>query len=100
VRRRFLFDCGDSNKIGAIMPQYFPFSEAAKHHLPDRPHQNTVRRWATIGVNGVKLRSVRFGGKRLTTEQWCREFVEAVTAASGQTSEHAKAEAKLEALGV
>jgi Protein of unknown function (DUF1580) len=82
------------------MPAYFSISEAAQKHLPGRPHVNSVRRWMQHGCNGVKLRSVRFGGKRLTTEQWCREFVDAVTTASGQATEHLKAEAQLDQLGV
>jgi hypothetical protein len=54
----------------------------------------------TTGCYGVKLRSVRFGGKRLTTAQWCDEFVEALTARNGNLSDHHVAEAKLESLGV
>ncbi len=81
------------------MPQYRSIVEAAQR-LPGRPHRNSVRRWMQQGCNGVKLRSVRFGGKRLTTDAWIEEFTQAVTAATTPASEHFKAEAKLEQLGV
>ncbi len=81
------------------MPTYLSLRETSAR-LPDRPHINTVRRWMTSGCNGVKLRSVRFGGKRLTTEQWCGEFVEAVMAKNGHKSEHLSADAMLDAIGV
>ena len=82
------------------MPQYLSITEAARV-LPGHPHNNSVRRWMLTGCYGVKLRSVRFGGKRFTTEQWCHEFTEAVTThINGQPSEHHKAEAKLDSMGV
>ncbi len=56
------------------MPQYLSLRDATQF-LPDRPHYNTVRRWMQEGCAGVKLRSVRFGGKRLTTAEWCEEFI-------------------------
>jgi hypothetical protein len=80
--------------------QYLSITQAAQR-LPGRPHRNSVRRWMGQGCYGIKLRSVRFGGKRLTTEIWCDEFTEAVTARTGrQLSEHHQAEAKLDQLGV
>lgn len=69
--------------------------------LPGRPHLNTVRRWMNDGVNGVKLRSTRFGGKRLTTEEWCDEFIAAVQSAHSATDlDHYRANAKLDSLGI
>jgi hypothetical protein len=55
----------------------------------------------TEGVGGIKLRSVRFGGKRLTTDQWIAEFVEAVQIAPPDANlAHHEATAQLDALGV
>lgn len=45
----------------------------------ERPHAATLHRWATRGLKGVKLRTAYAGGHRRTTEQWVREFFEAVT---------------------
>jgi hypothetical protein len=81
------------------MLDYLPARDAIEH-LPTRPHINTIRRWMFEGVNGIRLKSIRFGGKRLTTEQWCREFVEAVANRGGDFSEHHVAEAQLDQLGV
>jgi hypothetical protein len=81
------------------MSDYLTAREACAY-LPARPHINSVRRWMSDGCNGIRLRSVRFGGKRLTTAQWCDEFVAAVTKANGATDDHLKAEAQLDRLGV
>ncbi len=39
----------------------------------------TIRRWATRGIKGVKLETARIGGRRMTTVEACREFVERLT---------------------
>ncbi|WP_425400175.1 DUF1580 domain-containing protein [Aeoliella sp.] len=82
------------------MASYLSVADAAKR-FPGSPHVNSVRRWMQVGCRGVKLRSIRFGGKRLTTTQWCDEFDQAVRQAdSAVTSEHHQAQAKLAAMGV
>ena len=81
------------------MPEYLSVRQACAH-VPGRPHVNSIRRWMTEGCYGIKLRSVRFGGKRLTTKQWLAEFTDAVTSRGGQPGEHLEAEAKLDSLGV
>jgi hypothetical protein len=41
----------------------------------------TLWRWCTKGLkNGIRLKSVRVGGQRLTTRTWLLEFIEATTA--------------------
>jgi hypothetical protein len=45
-------------------------------------HLNTIRRWATSGVRGTRLRTVVIGGRRMTRPKWLREFVEHLTAAT------------------
>ena len=57
---------------------YLTINQAAAI-LPARPHRNTVVRWMQTGCDGMKLRSVRFGGKRLTSEKWVEEFIAAVS---------------------
>jgi hypothetical protein len=82
------------------MPNYLSIRDACAI-LPGRPHFNTVRRWMFQGCNGIKLRSVRFGQKRLTTGQWCAEFVTAVYALEpNSTAAHQEASAVLDAMGV
>ena len=52
--------------------------------LPGRPHKNTIVRWATRGIYGVKLKTARFAGRRFTRPSWLREFCAAVQAKSPQ----------------
>jgi hypothetical protein len=87
--------------------RFLTLAEAAARS-PGRPHKNTVARWASRGVYGVKLRSARIGGKRLVRADWLEDFLARLIAASpdafhgddiGSTS-HQLAEAKLDALGV
>jgi hypothetical protein len=76
--------------------------------FPTRPHRNSVIRWASRGCYNVKLKTLRFGGKRLTRPIWVEEFVQAVMGASpdvyadspAPTSSHQAAEARLDAMGV
>ncbi len=98
VALRFFVRC--RRQAGVLeVHEYIPIARASRF-FPGNPHANSVRRWASRGLHGIKLQSIRFGGKRLVTESWCREFCDAVTASSGSSMEHAQAEAKLDALGV
>lgn len=40
-----------------------------------RPSSATVWRWATKGVRGVRLESLRVGGTLYTTQTWVHEFL-------------------------
>jgi hypothetical protein len=77
--------------------------------FPARPHRNTVIRWANRGIDGVKLMTVRFGGKRLTRPVWVEEFCKAVMGTSPEgnaapsietSATHNAAEDKLDAMGI
>lgn len=46
--------------------------------LGKKVHLNTLRRWATSGVRGIKLRTNRVGGRRWTTRRWVEEFLAAL----------------------
>jgi len=84
--------------------------QAAAPLFPTRPHKNTIVRWANRGLYGVKLKTVRYGGKRLTRPVWVDEFNVAMLGASpdsfadsnspAPTSSHEQAEAKLDEMGV
>lgn len=41
-------------------------------------HLNTIMRWRISGVQGVKLRCQRIGGRFFTCKQWLDEFVSAL----------------------
>lgn len=47
----------------------------------ERPHTATLARWASRGLAGCRLRTAYAGGYRRTTENWIREFFDAVTVA-------------------
>jgi Protein of unknown function (DUF1580) len=42
--------------------------------LPGRPHISTVYRWTNPGLNGVRLETVKFGGRRFTTRELVLRF--------------------------
>ena len=63
------------------MSEFLTFSQAAAE-IPGRPHVSTLHRWRLRGINGVRLRTVRVGGKRMVERIVLREFIEAVTAAT------------------
>ena len=76
----------------AVLPKYGSTSDLPKYGRPSdeatdyitlleavpyfliRPHKNTVVRWADRGVYGVKLKTIRYGGKRLTRKVWVELF--------------------------
>lgn len=47
-----------------------------------RVHDETIRRWATRGVRGVKLETVVVAGSRVTTHDAIERFIAATTAAA------------------
>ena len=61
--------------------QMISLAEAARHPLLPRRsggrtlHVSTLYRWATRGVAGRKLRTVKAGRTRCTSETWLREFL-------------------------
>jgi len=48
----------------------------------ERPHRATIDRWRRRGCQGVKLETVKIGGKRYVSHEALQRFVEAVTAAA------------------
>jgi len=57
------------------------FAQAAAW-LPSRPHVATLHRWRLKGVHGVRLETVRIGGRRYTSQEAISRFVAATTAAA------------------
>jgi hypothetical protein len=70
-----------SGKTSEAANDYITLLEAAPLFLT-RPHKNTVVRWANKGCYGIKLRTVRYGGKRLTKKNWVEKFNQAVLGAT------------------
>lgn len=99
--------------MSIISDRLIPLAEAAKR-LPGRPHVSTLHRWRTRGVRGIRLRTMKIGGRRVVALSDLEDFVAAVTAASdgerpaaprsskqGQRQRDiAKAEAELDRLGI
>jgi hypothetical protein len=56
------------------------FTEAARSlpGLTGHLSINTIHRWATKGLRGVRLQSVRIGARLYTTREWLEAFVRQV----------------------
>jgi Protein of unknown function (DUF1580) len=54
------------------------FAEAARL-LPGHPNPSTLWRWRTRGIDGIKLATVRVGGRRFVSRAALNEFISAVT---------------------
>lgn len=74
--------------------------------FPNRPSVASIWRWATRGVRGVRLHTVRVGGRSYVTADDVREFLDALNRptdaapTTGANSRRAKeAAATLEAAG-
>ena len=48
---------------------------AAAGEFPGRPHCSTVWRYATRGIGGNTLETIRVGGKVFTSREACRRFI-------------------------
>lgn len=53
--------------------KYLTLPQAAME-VPGNPAHSTVWRWATCGVRGKKLKTVRWGNRLWTTAEWLEEF--------------------------
>jgi len=50
--------------------------QEARLEFPNEPSAATVWRWVLKGVSGTVLASVRIGGRRFTSKEACRRFIE------------------------
>lgn len=55
-------------------------------HIPGRPHLSTIFRWLSRGVRGIRLASVRVGGRRFVSPAQIENFIAAVTSAGAESS--------------
>jgi hypothetical protein len=54
----------------------------AANRLPGRPHISTLQRWRQRGVKGVKLVTIKAGGRTLVAVEELERFIAATTAAA------------------
>ena len=57
----------------------------APKNIPGRPSPRTVRSWMNPGIRGVRLETILLGGRRWTSKQALKEFVDRVTMAADAT---------------
>ena len=48
----------------------------ARNEFPSRPSVPTLWRWMLKGIRGKVLESIRVGGRRFTSREACRRFME------------------------
>ncbi len=92
-------DPQDSDLDAAI-----PWPHVPKH-IPGRPHNNTILRWANEGYNGVRLKTFHIASKRFTTRRYIQEFQDACTRVAPenrgvQQSARTAEDATLDAMGI
>lgn len=59
----------------------FPLVEAVEQETGIRPHLSTALRWSTRGSRGIKLETWILGGRRLTSREAVRRYIDASTQA-------------------
>jgi hypothetical protein len=66
------------------LPEFIPLGKVAAR-LPTRENDGpitawAVRRWAVVGLRGIKLRTTMVGGCRCTTKRWLLAFFDRLAA--------------------
>jgi hypothetical protein len=64
-----------------ILDQQLLTLEQAAARLPGRPHVSTVARWTLHGIRGVRLPSIKVGGRRFIDERAIASWIAATQAA-------------------
>jgi hypothetical protein len=69
--------------LGVDIQECFPLREAARFF--PRPNGKrislpTLHRWASNGVRGARLETIRLGQQVCTSEKWIRQFIAAMNA--------------------
>jgi len=59
-----------------------PLPAAVEQATGQRPHPSTLHRWRLRGISGVRLETVRCGGRRLCSVESVRRFLDGVTEAT------------------
>jgi hypothetical protein len=60
----------------------YPVPTAVEKATGQRPHPTTTHRWRLRGINNVRLKTVKYGGRRMASVESVVRFLEAVTQAT------------------
>ena len=74
--------------IDIVNEQMLPFSKIpawCEQHLGNQVNRSTVHRWRLRGARGVKLETVRVGGRRFSSQEALLRFFDGTTAAADGT---------------
>ncbi len=71
-------DCDKPNPLDLLTEDMIRLSQVPAE-LPERVNITTVWRWAMRGVGGVKLETVKIGGKKHTSRQALSRFIQATS---------------------
>jgi hypothetical protein len=67
--------------MASLMSETLLSLSEAGRSLPRQPGPSTLWRWHRRGISGVKLETVVIGGRRYTSHEALRRFVDATTSA-------------------
>lgn len=60
----------------------------------------TMWRWASSGLNDVRLQTIRVGRRMMTTKEWCEEFFRALSEAHQPEELPAVSDAEFQSVGL
>jgi Protein of unknown function (DUF1580) len=60
----------------------FPVPAAVERATGQRPHPSSCHRWRLRGIRGVRLETLRLAGRRVTSVEAVRRFIDAITRAT------------------
>ena len=66
---------GTVTAINQLSTEHLLSLTAAAKETPGRPTVRTVWRWASSGVSGVKLQTLKVGGRTYTSRQALQRFL-------------------------
>lgn len=66
---------GGTSSVNILTDELLTLSDAAGRVISKPPTHETLSRYATQGINGVKLDAPKLGKRRYTTEAAMREFL-------------------------
>ncbi|MGN6547671.1 MAG: DUF1580 domain-containing protein [Aureliella sp.] len=68
-------------KCTATKEKLYPLVEAVELETGIRPHLTTCLRWSSRGSRGIRLETCILGGRRLTSREAVRRYIDATTEA-------------------
>ena len=71
-----------NEKSSAGTREYLPLSKAVRQVTGTNPHLSTLLRWCTVGARGRTLGHAVIGGRKMTTIEDVRAFIQVIDAKS------------------